>query len=238
MGKRIVSQRRGRGTLTYRSHSFRHTSDVKYRYDILDKNTKAIIIDLIHCVGHTAPLALVKYEDGQKGYLLVADGIKVSDTVLFGPNIEIINGYVLPLKNIPVGTSVFNIEKVPGDGGRFVRAAGTNAKILVVEDKGILVQMPSKGKKLFNPNCRATIGLIAGSGRTEKPFVKAGNRWHKMKARGRLYPITSGVAMNATDHPFGSGRGRHPGKPTIAPRFAPPGRKVGKIRPSRTGKRK
>ena len=97
--------------------------------------------------------------------------------------------------------------------------------------------MPSKKQKQFHPNCRATVGVIAGSGKGEKPILKAGKRHHMMKARNKLYPQTSGVAMNAVDHPFGSGRGRHKGKPTIAPRFAPPGRKVGMIRARRTGRK-
>ena len=80
------------------------------------------------------------------------------------------------------------------------------------------------------------LGKIAGSGKKEKPLVKAGKKYHIMKAKGKLYPRTSGVAMNAVDHPFGSGRGRHAGKPLTAPRFAPPGRNVGKIKAKRTGK--
>jgi len=84
----------------------------------------------------------------------------------------------------------------------------------------------------------ATIGIVAGGGRTDKPFVKAGNRWHAMRARGKLYPITSAVAKNAVDHPFGSGRGRHMGKPSVPPRFAPPGRKVGQIHAKRTGRKR
>ena len=79
------------------------------------------------------------------------------------------------------------------------------------------------------------VGVVAGGGRPDKPFVKAGKRWHAMKARNKLYPITSAVAMNATDHPFGSGRGRHKGKPSVPPRHAPPGRNVGLIRARRTG---
>ena len=104
--------------------------------------------------------------------------------------------------------------------------------------KSITVELPSKKQKTFLPDCRATIGVIAGSGKQEKPFVKAGTRYHAMKAKGKLYPRTSGVAMNAVDHPFGSGRGRHMGKSQIPPRFASPGRKVGMIRARRTGRRK
>ena len=98
--------------------------------------------------------------------------------------------------------------------------------------------MPSKKEKEFNANCRATIGVVAGGGRLEKPFLKAGKKWHAKRARGKLYPVTSAVAMNAVEHPFGSGRGRHMGKPNVAPRHAPPGRKVGLVRPRRTGRKR
>ena len=98
--------------------------------------------------------------------------------------------------------------------------------------------MPSKQQKTFLPNCRATIGVLAGSGRVDKPFVKAGKKFHAMKAKNKLYPKTSGVAMNAVDHPFGSGRGRHIGKPKTPPRNAPAGRNVGLIRAKRTGRKR
>jgi large subunit ribosomal protein L2 len=146
-------------------------------------------------------------------------------------------GSTLALRNIPEGTQIYNIETKPAGGGSLVRASGATAKLSTITEKGVLVIMPSRKQKLFNPECRATIGRIAGGGKKEKPFVKAGNKFHAMKAKGKLYPRTSGVAMNAVDHPFGSGRGRHAGKPLTAPRFAPPGRNVGKIKARRTGKR-
>ena len=102
----------------------------------------------------------------------------------------------------------------------------------------VSVLMPSKRQKLFNGNCRATIGRVAGGGRTEKPFVKAGNKMHAMRARGKLFPVTSAVAVNANEHPFGCGRGRHVGKPKNAPKHAPPGRKVGIQYSRRTGRKR
>ena len=97
--------------------------------------------------------------------------------------------------------------------------------------------MPSKKEKKLHPNCRAVIGVIAGSGRLDKPIVKAGKQYYIKKAKSKLWPRTSAVKMNAIDHPFGSGRGKNP-KPKIAKRNSPPGAKVGLIRPRRTGKRK
>jgi large subunit ribosomal protein L2 len=101
----------------------------------------------------------------------------------------------------------------------------------------ILILMPSKKEKEFNGKCRAIIGSVAGSGRLDKPIVKAGKSFYIKKTRNKLWPRTSAVKMNAIDHPFGSGRGKRI-KSKIAKRNAPPGAKVGLIRPSRTGKKK
>ena len=98
--------------------------------------------------------------------------------------------------------------------------------------------LPSSKTKDFNPDCRACIGIIAGSGRKEKPFLKAGTKHHAMKARNKLYPSVSGTSQNAVDHPFGGSSSSVKGRPTQAPRNAPPGRKVGKIAPTRTGRKK
>ena len=89
----------------------------------------------------------------------------------------------------------------------------------------------------MNPKCRATIGIIAGGGRVDRPFLKAGKKYHKMKTRAAKYPRVRGVAMNVIDHPFGGGNMQHPGRPTTVSRRAPPGRKVGQIAARRTGRR-
>ena len=99
------------------------------------------------------------------------------------------------------------------------------------------MNMPSKKEKNFNGNCRAVVGIIAGEGRLEKPVVKAGRKHHIKKAKSKLWPRTSAVKMNAIDHPFGSGRAKNP-KSKISKRNAPPGRKVGLLRPRRTGRKK
>jgi large subunit ribosomal protein L2 len=100
-----------------------------------------------------------------------------------------------------------------------------------------VIELPSKKKKSLHPTCRVTIGVPAGEGRNEKPWIKAGRKWHAMHRRGKLYPRTSGVAMNAYDHPFGSGYSGL-GKHKSVSRHAPPGRKVGSISPRRTGKKR
>ncbi len=241
MGKRIISQRRGRGTFTYRAPSHHYVAAVKHRqYDEIERSgmVNGIIVDLVDCPGHSAPLAQVKYENNDKGYIFAAEGMKMHDTIASGFNAPVKVGCTLPLKKIPEGTHIYNIEVRPEDKGKLVRAGGSSAQIVGITEHEVTVMMPSRKKKVFHPLCRATIGIIAGSGRKEKPFMKAGKRHHAMRATGKLYPRTSGVAMNAVDHPFGSGRGRHVGKPKTVSRHAPPGRKVGKIAARRTGRRR
>lgn len=241
MGKRLILQRRGRGTPTYKAHSHRWIADVKHRtYDEMEKTgmVRGKIVDLVHCAGHSAPLAQVQYDNKESGYMLAPIGVKVNDPIASGAKAEPKVGNTLPLQYIPEGTTVYNIEGKPADGGKYVRAAGTTATVVSVTKDGVSVTLPSKKERIFSPNCRATIGVIAGAGRLDKPFLKAGKRHHLMRARGKLYPLTSGVAMNAVDHPFGSGRGRHVGKPKTPSRFAPPGAKVGKVGARRTGRKK
>lgn len=241
MGKNLILQRRGRGTPTYRAHSHRWVAEVKHRsYDDIEKTgvINGHVVDILHCAGHSAPLAQIQYDNKEIGYILAPQGIKVGDMVSSGAKAEPKPGNTLPLQHIPEGTVVFNLENMPADGGELVRAAGTSATILSSTKEGITVLLPSKKEKALNPMCRATVGIISGSGRHEKPFVKAGKKHHLMRARGKLYPRTSGVAMNAVDHPFGSGRGRHVGKPKTVSRHTPPGAKVGKVGSRRTGRKK
>jgi large subunit ribosomal protein L2 len=231
MGKRIIQQRRGRGTLTYRSRKKAFRIKISYP----QKEGEAEILKLLNSPGHTAPIAKIKI--GKKIFYNVAgDGLIEGQKISIGGNV-INTGNILKLKDIPIGTPIFNVETFEGSGGKLVRASGLNAKISKKVPKGIIIGLPSKKEKLINENARATIGIVAGSGRLEKPFLKAGKRWHMMKARGKLYPRTSAVKMNVIDHPFGSGRGKRI-KSKIPKRNAPPGKKVGLLYPRRTGRKK
>ncbi len=145
-------------------------------------------------------------------------------------------GDVVKLKNIKQGEKVFNIENVPGKGGKFLRSAGSSGMIGVKDSKDVEIIIKRRKLKL-NENCRAIVGVVAGEGRKTKPFVKAGKKHHLMKSKGRKWHRTSAVKVNAVDHPFGSGRGKRI-KSKIAKRNAPAGAKVGHIRPRQTGKRK
>lgn len=241
MGKRIISQRRGRGTTTYRSPSFKYLGKITHRpYDETEKTEmlKGKVLDFVNCPGHTAPLAVVSFENGDMGYIFASEGMHTNQVIYTGQKAPALPGNTTPLKNIQIGTEIHNIESQAGDGGKFMRAAGAAAFVSAKTSKSITVTFPSKRQKQFNPECRASIGKVAGSGRKEQPLLKAGKKMHIMRAKNKLYPRTSGVAMNAVDHPFGSGRGRHVGKPKTIPRNAPPGRKVGYLRSKRTGRKK
>jgi large subunit ribosomal protein L2 len=236
MGKNLIQQARGKGGPRYRSPGHRFYGRTQYLQNT-SQTMKGVVRSLVKCPGHSAPLADIVYSNGESAILIAPEGIRVGSTVMMGENAEASMGNTLPLKNIPEGTFVYNIELMPGDGGKFVRSSGTFAKVISHAAGEVLVMLPSKKQRQFNADCRASIGTVAASGRKEKPFIKAGRRHHYMKARNKLYPRVSGVAMNAVDHPFGGSRTSKKGKPTIAPRDAPPGRKVGMVRPSRTGRK-
>lgn len=236
MGKNLIQQRRGKGSPRYKVPSFRFAGEARLplqKQDIITAKVIALYRDAIH----SAPLADVVYDDNTRGLLIAPEGLRIGHTLKIGSNVDLEIGNTLPLLNIPEGSLVFNIEKLPGDGGKFVRSSGTFARVLAKTSEGVVVELPSKRKKIFNPKCRAMIGVVAGGGRLDKPLVKAGKAFHIYKSKNKLYPKVRGVAMNAVDHPHGGTRSSHLGRPTIAPKNAPPGRKVGKIRPKRTGKR-
>ncbi len=236
MGKNLIQQARGKGGPRYRAPSFRYKGKATHN-KFTDKIIKGIVIDIIHCQGHSAPLAEIRYENNEKILMIAPEGIKVGDSVESGGK-NINNGNILALKDLPIGTQIYNIESNPGDGGKFVRSSGTCARVIGKIGNEINVELPSKKKKMFNEKCRACIGLIAGGGRTEKPLLRAGTMFFKMKAKNKLWPKVSGSAMNAVDHPFGNARSSRKSKAKPMPRNAPPGRKVGMIAAKRTGRRK
>ncbi len=233
MGKRIIPQRRGRGGMQYRSPG--HTHKGVIRHPPIE-GKKGVVVDLIHDPGRIAPLAKVSYEG--KIYLqLAADGISVGDEVSVGVPGDIKAGSTIALGLIPEGTTVFNIEKQPGDGGKYVRGAGTGA-LVITQGVKTNVRMPSGELKMFDPKCRATIGFVAGSGHLDRPLAKAGKKYHAYKRKSKAHLKVSGVAMNAVDHPHGGGAHQHVGIPSTVSRNAPPGRKVGQLSPKkRSGKK-
>lgn len=231
MGKSIIQQARGHGSLTYRVRRAAYRYRVKYPM----QTGEFEILALIHSPAHSAPLMKLKQKN-EIFYNVAFNGAVVGEKIVVGST-DAKQGNILAVKNIPIGTRIYNIELNPGDGGKMIRAAGSSALLIKKLDFGkMAIQMPNKKEVIVSDDCRATIGTIAGEGKTLKPFLKASKMHFKMKARNKLWPRTSAVKVNAVDHPFGSGRGKRI-KSKIAKRNAPPGARVGHIRPRRTGKR-
>lgn len=232
MGKRLISQRRGKGSI-YKSPKRRHRGEAKH---LKIKKGRGIIKEIIHDPGRTAPLARVRY--GEKDILMIApDGLQIGQKVDIGSAVKIDRGNTLPIGEIPIGTLIYNVEAKPGDGGKFVRSAGTSA-VIVGHGEKTVIQLPSGKFKSLNPECMATIGVIAGSGRKEKPFAKAGKKFHAYKSRAKRSFKVSGVAMNPVDHPHGGGSHQHVGTPSTVSRHVPPGRKVGRLSPKKKRKKR
>jgi len=233
MGKRIISQARGHGSSRYRvkKQAFR------YRLQFpTNLSGEGEVVRLFNSVAHSAPLAKVKYGKGFF-YIPAFKGMVEGQKINFDKKDKISNGDILKLKDVPLKTQVYCIESRPNDGGIFVKTAGSSATAVRIIGDKISLTMPSKKEKLFNGECRAVVGVIAGAGRLDKPIVKAGKNHHIKRAKGgRVWPRTSALKVNAVDHPFGSGRGKNP-KSKIAKRNAPRGRRVGLLRPKRTGHR-
>lgn len=233
MGKRLRQQHRGRGTIRYRVRKQAFTTRVSYP----SSSGKGEVIKIFHSPAHSAPIAVIKIGK-EKFYNIAAEGIYEKQNVEVGKDAEVKSGNILPLDKIPLGTQIFNIELNPFCGGKLVRTAGSFATVSKKTGNYVSVLLPSKEEKMIGKDARATIGTIACSGKDEKPFIRAGAKWYAKKARGKPYPLTSPVKMNAVDHPFGCGRGKNMGKSSIPRRHAPPGRNVGLIRASRTGRKK
>ncbi len=232
MGKNIIQQARGKGSMTYRVRK----KAFIYRLQFPKKlDGEGEVLKLINSLAHTAPIAKIKYSDGIF-YIPSFEKMTEGQKIKFGGE-DIENGNILKLKDVPIKTPIYCIESRPGDGGKFIKSGGSSAIVNRVIGENIFVLMPSKQEKQFHENCRAVIGIIAGHGRFEKPILKAGKMYHIKRSKNKLYPRTSAVKVNAIDHPFGSGRGKRI-KSKIAKRNAPPGAKVGLVRPRRTGKQK
>jgi large subunit ribosomal protein L2 len=231
MGKRIIQQARGKGSLTYRvrRRAYLH----KFQYPMLEG--EAEIINLIHSAGHSAPVAKLKI--GNEIFFMPAfNGAFIGQKINIGKGKPEV-GNILPLNEIPAGTQIYNLELNPGDGGKMMKCAGTSASIVRVDGNKTVIKTAKRKEISLSNNCRATIGVVAGEGRKLKPFMKAGRKHYQMKARNKLWPRTSSIKMNVVDHPFGSGRGKR-AKSKIAKRNSPPGRKVGHLSPRRTGRAK
>lgn len=232
MGKRIRAQRKGRSP-RYRVSSHRFPGKIRLP-DV--KNEVVEVVELIHSPVHSAPLAKLRAADGSETFVSATAGMSVGQMVAVGDKVSLKPGNVTALRNIPEGTPINNIELRPGDGGKIARSAGNSALVESHLDGKVRVKLPSGKSKVMHANCRATIGVLGGHGRSEMPLMTAGAAHYRAKARGKAYPTVSGVKMNPVDHPHGGGNHQAVHGPNSASRGAPPGSKVGHIAPSRTGR--
>jgi len=238
MPKRLKSQRRGKGSPVFvaTQKGIAPAQYIDYT-EMTEKTLKGEVVELIHDPARTSVLAKIEFDNGSQQHSVAAEGMFVGQKVEYGAEADLQIGNVKPIGDCVEGCPIFNVEKNPGDGGSLVRSSGTYALIITKDKKTVYVKMPSGKTMELNPQNRATIGCAGSGGRREKPFVKAGNKYHSMKAKHKKYPTVRGIAMNAKDHPFG-GANHHPGKSKSTSRRAAPGRKVGDIASSRTGRRK
>ncbi|MBA4549381.1 50S ribosomal protein L2 [Thermoactinomyces intermedius] len=213
--------RNNQGKLTVRHQGGGH----KRKYRIIDfKRDKDGIPGKVATIEYdpnrSANIALIHYKDGEKRYILAPHGLKVGMTVVSGPDADIRVGNALPLKNIPVGTVIHNIEMKPGRGGQLVRAAGASAQLLGKEGKYAIIRLASGETRMILLTCRATIGQVGNIDHELIRVGKAGrSRWMGKR------PTVRGSVMNPVDHPHGGGEGRAPigrkspvtpwGKPTL-----------------------
>lgn len=237
MGKLLIQQRRGKGSQRYKSPTGKFAGKLSIIKN-KDKNVVGYVKDIIKCPGHYAPLAIINYDENESTLIPAFEGMKLGDTISAGPQAQMSRGNILILKNIPEGTQVYNIESQPGDGGKFCRSSGTFGRVTTKTEKSVTIILPSKKEKMFCPDCRAIIGNVAGSGRCEKPVVKAGKKYFAKRARNKNWPSVSGNSMNAVDHPFGGSSSNRNKIARQASRHAPPGRKVGSLAPRKTGKKR
>ncbi len=226
MGKRIIPQRRGKGSSTYQSPSHRHLARPGYPKS---QDTKGEVIDIHHAPGRTAPLAEVEFDNGETCFVIANHGLWVGENIEVGPDSDIEKGNVLPLTNIPVGTFVYNVEMEPLDGGKLVKSAGTSATVIAHERRKTVLRLPSDDIKRVDNRCRATVGIVAGGGHREQPIAKVGKKAKSFRSKAKRAMKVRGIAMNAVDHPHGGGDHQHVGVPSTVSSNAPPGRKVGRL---------
>ena len=240
MGKRIRVQRRGRGGSTFRASSHKRIAPAGYpslRKDELESVVEGQLEEIVHEPGRGAPLARVRLQTGGDFHFVAPEGVYEGQKIQIGGEATVDVGNVLPLSNVPEGSMICSIELSPGDGGKIARSSGAYATVVAHTPQGTMVKFPSGKTKYINELCLATIGVVSAAGRLEKPFLKAGKKFHMKKAKGHKYPRTRGIAMVAASHPYGSSK-RGGRKVTTVARGAPPGKKVGLIAARGAGQRR
>ena len=238
MGRVIRKCRKGKGSV-FTSHSTGRIAPCKLRkLDQIEREgyIKGVVKDIVHDPGRGAPLAKVVFRDPHKyklrtEYFVASEGMHTGQHIFCGRKAQITVGNILPLNAMPEGSLVCNVEQYAGDRGSFAKTSGSYAIIVSQseEDNKTKLKLPSGVKKTVSGNARAMLGIVAGGGRIDKPVLKAGNQYHKYKAKRHVWPRSKGVCMNPVEHPFGGGNQQHLGKPSTVRRDIPHGRKVGLI---------
>jgi large subunit ribosomal protein L2 len=216
--KTRISGRNSDGRITVRRRGGGH----KRFYRIIDfkrdkRDIPATVSTIEYDPNRSARIALLTYADGEKRYILQPFGLKVGDTIVAGEGVDILPGNALPLKNIPLGTQIHNVELKPGKGGQIARSAGSSVQLVAKEGQYASVKMPSGEIRKINIDCLATIGQVGNVDHENVSIGKAGrSRWLGTR------PHVRGVAMNPVDHPLGGGEGktsggRHPVSPWGVP---------------------
>ena len=246
MGRVIRAQRKGNPGGVFKSHSKHKKGAAMYRsLDHSERHgyVKGVVKDIVHDPGRGAPLAQVvfrhpyKYGSSRQNFI-ATEGMYSGQFVYCGKKAHLKIGNVLPLATMPEGTIISNVEQRPGDRGVFARASGDYSTIIAhnSDNNTTRVRLPFGSKKTIQSDCRATVGIVAGGGRVDKPVLKAGRAYWKYKAKRNCWPKVRGVAMNPVEHPHGGGNHQHIGHASTTRRDAPPGQKVGLIAARRTGR--
>ncbi len=211
--------RRNSGDLTIRHHGGGHKRKIRVIDFKRDKfGVAGTVSSIEYDPNRSARIALISYADGEKRYIIQPVGLQIGGKVVSGPDADILVGNALPLKNIPAGTTVHNVELRPGKGAQMVRSAGSSAQLVAKEGDYALLKLPSGETRKVLVDCMATIGQVSNVDHENISYGKAGRkRWLGIR------PTNRGVAMNPVDHPHGGGEGktsggRHPvtpwGQPT------------------------
>ena len=204
--KRSVGRSKSSGRITVRHKG----GGVKKLYRIIEfaqtkMDAPAKVIALEYDPNRTAFIALIEYQDKVRQYIIAPQDLKVGDEILFSESAQLKIGNRLKLKNIPVGTNVYNVELESGKGGKMVRSAGSSAQVLALEGKFVNLKMPSTEVRKVNGECFASVGMVSNPENRYYTIGKAG----KSRLKGRR-PHVRGSAMNPVDHPHGGGEGRQP----------------------------
>jgi large subunit ribosomal protein L8e len=245
MGRVIRGSRKGK-SLIFAAKTRLRKGAVKLRaVDYAERQgyIKGLVKKITHEPGRGAPLAEVVFHDPnryrlKKELMCAVEGVHTGQFIYCGSKAQLNMGNVLPLKAIPEGTVVCNVEAKLGDRGAVARCSGDYAVVVTHdEEKGTTkLRLPSGGKKSVKSVCRAMVGIVAGGGRTDKPMLKAGRAYHKYRVKRNEWPKVRGVAMNPVEHPHGGGNHQHIGHPSTSNRLSSAGQKVGLIAARRTGR--